>query len=183
MSRVMKITQCGREQAVLDALVSGRWASAWGEEVRQHAAGCAVCSEVVLLVQALRREEELAQAEVRVPSAGLVWWKAQLAARRATERRAAQPIALVERAAQALGALTVFGLAVWQWPRITGWLGGAKGLARVAASSTAAGEWTHRLFQGLSQGFGQPSGYLLLVSAGAFLTLMGFAAYVVWREE
>jgi len=187
----MKIEQCDREQAVLDALVSGRWATPWGEEIRQHAASCAVCSEVVLVAEALRREEQFAQAEVRLPSAGFVWWKAQLAARRAAEQRAAQPIALVERAAQALGALSAFGLGVWQWPRIAGWLRGAKVLARVptisaaanASSGAAAGDWTHRLVQTLGQVFSQPSGYLLLVSAGACLTLIAFAAYVVWREE
>jgi len=190
----MKIERCDREQAVLDTLTSGRWTSAWGEDVRQHAASCAVCSEVVLVAETLRRDKELA-AEVRLPSADLVWWKARLAARRVAEQRAAQPIALVERAAQALGALSAFGLGVWQWPRIAGWLRGAKVLAHVpaisraasssagAGASAAAGERIHLLSQALGQVFNQPSGYLLLVSAGACLTLIAFAAYVVWREE
>jgi len=191
----MKIEQCDREQAVLDALTSGRWATPWGEEIRQHAASCSVCAEVVLVAEALHREEHSAQSEVRLPSAGLVWWKAQLAARRAAEQRAAQPIALVERAAQALGALSAFGLGVWQWPRIAGWLRSAKVLAHVptssvtaggsagAGASATAGGWIHALSQALSQVFSQPSGHLLLVSAGACLTLIAFAAYVVWREE
>jgi hypothetical protein len=192
----MKLEQCDREQAVLDALTSGRWATAWGEEIRQHAASCAVCSEVVLVAEALRRVERSAEAEVRLPSAGLVWWKAQLAARRAAEQRAAQPIALVERFAQAVGALSAFGIGVWQWPRIAGWLGGAKLAARAPASSPGAnaaagttgpagvaGDWAHQLLQGVSQVFSQPSGYLVLVSAAACLTVIAFAAYVVWREE
>lgn len=179
----MRTMQCDREQAVVDAVVSGRWESAWGEEIRRHAAGCAICSEVVLLAQALRREEEAAQGDVRLPSAGLVWWKAQLAVRRAAEERAEQPIALMERAAQALGGLAAFGLAVWQWPRIADWLGLVKELSRMSAGSAAADEWTHRFSQILGQSFSQPSGYLILVGAGAFVTLMGFAVYVVWREE
>ncbi|HEX5483121.1 MAG TPA: hypothetical protein VFZ08_10915 [Terriglobia bacterium] len=179
----MRMLHCDREQAVVDAVVSGRWESAWGEEIRRHAAGCAICSEVALLAQALRREDEAVQAELCLPSAGLVWWKAQLAARRAAEERAAQPIALMERAAQALAGLAAFGLAVWQWPRIVDWLGLAQGLSLMPAGSVTAGEWTHRFSQVLSQGFSQPSGYLILVSAGAFVTLMGFAAYLVWREE
>ena len=174
---------CDREQAVVDAVVSGRWEGAWGEEFRQHAAGCVICSEVVLLAQALRREDEAVHAEVRLPSADLVWWKAQLAARRAAEERAARPIALMERASQVLGGLAAFGLAVWQWPRIADWLGLATGLSRMPASSATAGEWTHRFSQVLGQSFSQPSGYLMLMGAGAFVTLMGFAAYVVWLEE
>jgi hypothetical protein len=185
----MKLEQCDREQAVLDALTSGRWATPWGEEIRRHAASCAVCSEVVLVTETLRREEQSAEAEVRLPSAGLVWWKAQLAARRAAEQRAAQPIALVERVAQAVGALSAFGIGVWQWPRIAGWLGGARVAARSPAANAAAGaggavgDWAHQFLQGVSQVFSQPSGYLLVLSAAACLTLIAFAAYVVWREE
>ncbi len=89
----MKLPQCDREQEVVDALRSGRWASGWGEEIRQHAAVCAVCAEVALVAQEFQREAELARAELQqpgagLPSAGLVWWKAQL--RRAPRRRAAR---------------------------------------------------------------------------------------------
>ena len=123
----MKLPHCDREQEVVDALRSGRWASEWGVEIRQHAAVCAVCAEVALVAQEFQREAELARAELQqpgagLPSAGLVWWKAQLAARRAAEQRAAEPIILVERAAYALGALAALGLGVWQWPRLAAWL-------------------------------------------------------------
>ena len=137
----MRVPQCDREQQVLDALQSGRWAGPWGEEIRKHAAACAACSEVVLVAEALRHEEELAQTEVRLPSAGLVWWKAQLAARRAAEERAAQPIAWVERMVQVFGALALLGMALWQWPRILGWLGGSKTLMRMPESSLGMADW------------------------------------------
>jgi len=179
----MKMASCDREQQVVDALASGRWGTAWGEEIRRHAAGCAACSEVVLVAEALRREEELAHAEARLPSAGLVWWKAQIAARRAAEERVTQPIAFVERAAQALAAFAVFGLAVWQWPRIAAWFSG-KAAAHVAANPPAAvSAFPQNLVQGLAQVFSQPSGHLTAVGICAVLTVMGLAAYVVWREE
>jgi len=114
----MKLPHCDREQEALDALRSGRWGSAWGEQIRQHAAACAVCAEVALVAQEFQRENELARTELQqpvggLPSAGLVWWKAQLAARRAAERRAAAPIVLVERVACALGSLAALGLGAW----------------------------------------------------------------------
>jgi hypothetical protein len=180
-SKTMKIQQCEREQNVIDALKSGRWAGPWGEEIRKHAAGCAVCSEVVFVATAMRREDELVQAELRLPSAGLVWWKAQRAARRDAEQRATQPIAWAERMAQFMGVLAVLGLIFWQWPRIAAWLGETKGLTRVPASGLA--EWSRNFFDMLGHGFGQSPIYLVLVSAGAFLMLVGFAAYAVWREE
>jgi hypothetical protein len=179
----MKIPQCDREQQVLDALQCGRWPGPWGEEIRRHAAACAVCSEVVMVAEALRHEEELAQAEVRLPSAGLVWWKAQLAARRAAEERAAQPIACVERMVQVFGAFVLLGLGFWQWPGIVGWLGGSKSLMRLPEPSAGIGDWMREFFRSFAQGFGRSPGYLLLVSAGVFLTLVAFTAYAVWREE
>jgi hypothetical protein len=186
----MKLPQCDREQEVVDALRSGRWASVWGEEIRQHAAVCAVCAEVALAAQEFQREAELARAELQppragLPSAGLVWWKAQLAARRAAEQRAAEPMMLVARAAYALGALTALGLGVWQWPRIAAWLQRTETpafLPRFAAMPdySAGSAWLHRLAQAWT---GQTPAYLLAASAAAFLALMVFAAYVVWQED
>jgi hypothetical protein len=179
----MTVPQCDREQQVLDALQSGRWAGPWGEEIRKHVAACAVCSEVVLVAEALRHEEELAQTEVRLPSAGLVWWKAQLAARRAAEERAAQPIAWVERMVQVFGALALLGTGLWQWPKILSWLGGSKTLMRMPESSLGMADWAREFFLGVAQDFGRSPGYLLLGSAAVFLTLVVSAAYAVWREE
>ncbi len=179
----MRVPQCDREQQVLDSLQSGRWAGPWGEEIRKHAAACAVCSEVVLVAEGLRHEEELAQTEVRLPSAGLVWWKAQLAARRAAEERAAQPIAWVERMVQVFGALALLGMGLWQWPRILGWLGGSKTLMHMPESSPGIADWAREFFRGFAQDFDRSPGYLLLGSAAVFLTLVASAAYAVWREE
>lgn len=184
----MKIPQCHREQEVLDAVRSGRWSGPWGEEIRRHAVGCAVCAEVASVAEAMLQEHDLAQAEVRLPSAGFVWWKAQLAARRAAEERAAQPIALVERFAQALTLLGAFALALWQWPRISAWLGDAESVAsRHTAAVPATGQWagridmlTHSVAQGLG---GQSSVYLVAATAAALLALMALTAYVVLREE
>jgi hypothetical protein len=179
----MRVPQCDREQQVLDALQSGRWAGPWGEEIRGHAAACAVCSEVVLVAEALRHEEELAQTEVQLPSAGLVWWKAQRAARRAAEERAAQPIAWVERMVQVFGALALLELGFSEWPRILGWFGGSKSLMRIPESSLGIADRAGEFFQSFAKGFGRSPGYLLLVSAAVLLTLVASAAYAVWREE
>jgi hypothetical protein len=186
----MKLPQCDREREVLDALRSGRWASVWGEAIRQHAAECPVCAEVAFVAQEFQREAELARAELQqpgagLPSAGLVWWKAQLAARRAAEQRAAEPIVLVERLACALGAVAALGLGVWQWPQIADWLYRADFLAITPrflpmADYSSSGSWLHQLAQLWP---GQPPFILLAVSAAAFLTLVVFAAYVVWQED
>ena len=183
----MNLPQCDREQEVLDALRSGRWASAWGAELRQHAATCAVCAEVAFVAQEFRREAELAPAELPagLPSAGLIWWKAQRAARREAEQRAAEPILLVERAAYALGALVTLGLGIWQRPRITAWLHHSPSPApshplMALSEHPSSGDWLHRLAPSWPA---QAQLFLLAASAVAFLTFMAFAAYAVWRED
>jgi hypothetical protein len=143
-----------------------------------------------LVAQEFQREYELARTELQqpgagLPSAGLVWWKAQLAARRAAQQRAAEPIVLVERVTYALGMLAAIGLGVWQWPRIIGWLHRAQTATPIADFSATPGdssivEWVHRLAQAWP---GQTPAFLLAGSAAVFLTVLAFAAYVVWREE
>ena len=179
------LQHCDREQQVINALLSGRWSGPWGDEIRAHAALCPVCSEVALVAQELQRESALAAAETAQPGAGpppagLVWWKAQRAAMRAAEEQAAQPITLVARVAQAFGVLTLAGTAVWQWPRLSAWLDGARALERFRPAASAGADWLSRL----SGAFTSPATLILLTASGAaLLTLMAFAAYVVWREE
>ena len=186
----MKLRNCDREQEVLDALRSGRWASDWGEELREHTKDCAVCAEVAFAAQEFQREAELARTELqhpgtRLPSAGLVWWKAQLAARRAAEQRAAAPMVLVGWAATALGALAALGLGIWKWSIVAGWLshlGGAQSVARFGATPeySLTGGWFHWFGQAWTS---QPSTLLVVATAAIFFTLMVFAAYVVLRED
>ena len=186
----MKLPQCDREQEVVDALRSGRWMSAWGDELREHAENCEVCAEVAFAAQEFQREAELARTEfqqpgTRLPSAGLVWWKARLAARRAAEERAAAPMLWVERAASVLGTLTVVGLGIWKWSIVAGWLSrfeASESAARAAATPeySLTGKWLHWLGQAWT---GAPSALLLVATATVFLSLMVFAAYVVWGED
>ena len=189
MSTRMKLPQCDREPDVVAAVRSGRWSSAWGEEIRRHTAACAVCAEVAMAAQEFQREAERAGSDlerpgVGLPSAGLVWWKAQLAARRAAERRAAEPILLVERLAYAMGVLAALVAGVWQWPRFTAWLHHSQTLQPTPGfpylEYSTPGAWLHGL---TAAWFGQIPAVLLAANAAAFLTLMIFAAYVVWRED
>ena len=186
----MKLPNCDRDQEVVDALRSGRWSSAWGDDIRRHAEHCAVCGEVALAAQEFQREVELARAELqepgmRLPSAGLVWWKAQLAARRAAEQRAVAPMVWVERAAVTLGALAALGAGIWKWSLISGWLFGSGASPSTAQSAgtpadSLVGESLHWLARGWTSQSLTP---LVIATDAVFLTLMIFAAYVVWREE
>ncbi len=113
----MKAENCPREVEVLEATRSGDWP----EELRSHSALCSVCADVVLVAGVLLQEGTQVSSLPSLPSAGFVWWKAQLRARREAAQRAAEPIAIVERLAWGCGVLALLGLAFWQWARVEDW--------------------------------------------------------------
>ena len=93
----MKVPQCEREQAVTEMLQRGHWPEACDPALRAHVENCAVCSEVVLVTRLLREEHAFLSADMKLPDAGLVWWKAQLRARREAANLVMRPIALAEQ--------------------------------------------------------------------------------------
>jgi hypothetical protein len=169
----MNSTQCDREQEVLEAAQIGRWRKRLDDSLSMHIAQCPVCAEVALVAQFLQREDELASVEAALPEAGLVWWKAQLLARRAAAERAAQPIAIVERVACASAVLSLVALVIWQWSRIQGWLSELSDLWNVCDLQ-------------LREFFVSPwngQAYILMVSAGGLLLVMAFLVYSALAEE
>jgi hypothetical protein len=107
---------CEQEPRVLEAATGGQWEAA----LRQHLNECPACAEVAL-VASFMNEAEADAAEARLPDAELVWWKAQLKARRAAADRASQPIALVEKAACAGGGLALIAALAFLWPYVQAW--------------------------------------------------------------
>ena len=159
----MSLSHCEKEQAVLEAARAGRWE----EDLRAHAAECAVCAEIVLVARFLQQEAEEARWEAALPEPGELWWKAQLLAKRTTAERAIRPIALFEKLAYGCGALALAAVSIWLWPQVKVWLNLLKFL------------WV----QTPSPGSPSQASYFLLVSAGLFLFLVLFAFYAAWAEE
>ncbi|MGH9406940.1 MAG: DUF418 domain-containing protein [Terriglobia bacterium] len=69
-----------------------------------------------------------------LPPAGLLWWKAQLRARREAVELASEPVALCERIAYALGSLVLIALAIWRHAPLEKWLAGLADAARTSTS-------------------------------------------------
>ena len=91
MSRI----ECKYEADILDAVASGRWPDRADSELRDHAASCSICAEVALVSAIYREDYSAALEHARIPTAGLVWWKSELRARREAVRVASRPITLV----------------------------------------------------------------------------------------
>ncbi len=152
---------CDREEEVMEAAASGRLESRWGEELRAHLAACPGCADLALVADSLRQDNEAA-AEARLPSAALVWWKAQLRARREAAQQALRPVRIAENVVLASTLLlAVLGLA---------------GLALDAPASQLWEAWpAMRDLLTLQSS-------LVMASAAAVVCLLGFALYAVLSD-
>ena len=109
---------CRQEAAVLaaarasaDAVVS--------DDIQAHLASCEDCRLSFALVVSLQDERSQAMTAARVPSAGQVWWRAELRARQDAAAAVARPITLATGLAAAAVAGVIVSLigAVGWWAR------------------------------------------------------------------
>jgi hypothetical protein len=170
----MKVPQCEKEQAVTEMLQCGRWPEACDPALRIHVENCPVCSEVALVGQLLREENASLLAEVKLPNAGLVWWKAQLRARREAAELATRPIALAERFAVACGLASLLAFLVWKWTGFHAWLD------RLVNFGLSDAQWLRGL---LLNSWNQPFTTLFVASASLLVLFMACLVYALWAEH
>ncbi len=169
----MRVPQCDKEQAVTELLQSGRWPEAGDAALRSHVESCAVCAEVVLVAGVLQ-EDALLLADAKLPDAGLVWWKAQLRARREAAELATRPIALAEKFALACGMAVLLVFMVWKRADFHAWLG------RLANFGHSDAHWLERV---LLNSLNQPFSILFVASASLLVLFMGCLVYAIWAEK
>jgi predicted anti-sigma-YlaC factor YlaD len=111
--------ECPREQEVTEAIATGRWPGLAGSEVAAHTASCDVCRDVVDVARAVFEDAQLARRNAPIPPAGLVWWRAQLRARREVAETVGRPITYVQVLAGSVvaGLLFTMGGLLWPWLR------------------------------------------------------------------
>ena len=155
--------ECLREAETIDAVTSGSWPTACSAELTAHVAACAVCREAAEVAAAIRDESHAAHADVRLPTAGLVWWRAQLRARQEVAETAGRPITYAQGVAAAVAAALLFVLGGLLWP----WL-------------RASFVWVDRVSQAVDMGaFWLP----LALTLGASLVLAPLVLLFVLSDE
>jgi hypothetical protein len=127
----MKAHDCEFEAEVLAAVLEARWPERADADLQAHASSCAICSDVAAIGAVLEQDCETLRAEAALPDSGLVWWKAQLRARREAAKVAGRPIT----AAQVLTLAAAAGLGGACFGATSSWFQAA--LARIAASVQA----------------------------------------------
>ncbi len=140
-----KPTECEFEAEALAAVLESRWPEQADAPLRGHVAGCPICSDLVAVAGAMTEVRDEMRARAVVPDSGLVWWRAQLRARREAAQAAGRPITAVQ--------LIAFACLV----------------AFLGACFGAASTW----FQSTFRWIVSPDAKALLHSASAFLTQHG----------
>lgn len=117
----MSRADCPREADVVGAIAAGKWPSRVDAGLRAHAEACATCAEVALVVRTLRDDYLAMSADVQVPLAGQVWWRAAVRARLETAQAAARPITWMHGVVGAGVAGLLVALVGMAWPSLLGY--------------------------------------------------------------
>lgn len=150
------MTPCEHERLVVEAVARGRATT----EVEAHLAVCATCREVdemARVMTTLAVETERSANRRRLPEAGQLWWKGQLARRWEAEARAVAPLDRMQRFEVWAGAIAALIL-LTAFVRTLG----------AVAPSDPSGFWT--TWAGLAAGSS-----LLWVTAGVVVTVTASA--------
>jgi len=153
---------CEREAETIRAAWGVAGPAALDARTAAHVAECPHCAEIAELARVFRDERDAAVDEARTPSAGLVWWRAQLRTRNEAAVKAGRPIAAVHAIAlgtTAAAVAAVAGIAV----------SGFEGLLSALGSSLS---WPWVVLQGAVAGNSVallPAGVLLILAASALL--------------
>ena len=109
------MTPCRYEADVLAAVAAGSWDHA-PDELKAHVTACRTCSDLALVSQLLKTDHAAMVAEANVPSAGQVWWRAQMRARAEAAEAAARPLFVAQAVACAAVIGVLVALVTWLWP-------------------------------------------------------------------
>jgi hypothetical protein len=165
--------ECVRSADVMAAITTGPREGWPDDELRLHVDACESCRDMATVVSALRAERDVLRRSTSVPSAGLVWWRAQLRQRQQATFRAAAPVTAIHAAALvAAGVLAVVLVSsAGSWtgmPALSGWVPAMPAWADASRSLTTE-------FPSLRYG--------LMLGATAWLILGPVALYLALRRD
>jgi len=115
--------ECDREPLVMEAIASGTWPDGCDRGLTEHAAGCPLCADLASVATALRDDSARARQDARrrLPSSGIVWWRATVRARAEASRAADRPISVAQGVAGACAVGLACGVAGAAWQSLD-WL-------------------------------------------------------------
>lgn len=163
----MKFYACSREAEVLTALRQQHWPEACEPELRAHVDTCAHCRDLVLISLAMQQAHRDASRQAPIPSAGILWWRAQVQRRNSAFARVNKPIVLAEKLTWAGTCAVALALSLWQRHLIGDWFLSLGKLSDMWAWSKADG-WIFAL---------------LGAAVGTVSLLGGVAVYLAAKQD
>lgn len=115
---------CAREKEVAETLHRGHWPQACSPELRAHVDSCRRCSDLVLVMGSLQSARSIPPGLPNLPSAGALWWRAQLRRRSAAIESISKPIFGAQIFALAIAVVVGAGVLMWEardWLRLASW--------------------------------------------------------------
>ena len=164
----MTAPECARESEIVDQIAAGQWPDAAPEDLRAHAASCPICADLALAASALHDDAAASiQAPMALPSAGQVWWRAELRARHEAARLAQRPVLAV----QVVAAVVVLAALVTGVRSLVpdAWAWFSRSTASVARTGSLASM--------------EPLTLVVLLAVGLWLVLGPIAVYMVVRAD
>jgi hypothetical protein len=151
---------CDREPDVVAACAGGRVTP----EIQAHLGQCEHCRDAAGVTRWMQHLAHVPAGLSRLPDAGTLWWKAQIARRWEAERRTAAPVDAMERVELVVALIVVALATAWGLPAV--WR---------AVSAPASPEIVTRLAL-----TGDLSQVMALVGAGLLVALV-FTVYLLHR--
>jgi hypothetical protein len=139
----MNLSPCSRQLEVQEMLTSGHWPDACPLDLRAHLTECRSCGELLVVTQAFQQSRTTAAAQVKLPLAGAIWWRAQLRRRNAAVERVGKPILGAYVFAISTTILVAAAFAISQARHGLRWLEwlGQSGSAAPHAESLSSSAW------------------------------------------
>ena len=174
----MNTIECPRESDVLMMVVTGQWPARVPDELRAHVAACETCAELAVAAQAIDTEAESTRPLTRdLPSAGTIWWRAQLRARQEAVRDAVRPMTAVHT----LGLAAIFAVAGAIFGASAQWFqSGLRSLAGSIRGVVASIEWPAIPLPADASTLWTSSGTMLLIVA---VGIVAGAAILGWAMK
>jgi hypothetical protein len=94
---------CPREAEVLDLVWTNQWPARAERSLVDHVTTCEVCRDLATVASAIGDLNDATVAELKVPDASVVWYRAEVRARQELTRRATRPVAAAQAAAAVVG--------------------------------------------------------------------------------
>ena len=169
----MMFRACSRRAEVQQMMARGHWPHACSPQLRAHLAACKDCAEFLLLSEVFGQSRNAALSEARLPAAGAIWWRAQLARRNAAVERMGRSALSAYAFALGLTLVVGTGLAVNQARHGLRWL---DWLGQTGSSGLRAGFSPSLLFSGAGS-------FPILIAVFATAALVGAVVLCLVAEK